>query len=113
MADEVKRNPFAARSGARPGAPGAAKHVVGPTLREQGGSMPCGCKVGPDEENKIRFWFCPPHAVAYELLEVLQQAQTVLDDIANNAPDDYDPTMAMDVSMKARKVIKKAKGDWR
>ena len=44
---------------------------------------------------------------------MLQQAQTVLDDIANNAPDDYDPTMAMDISMKARKVIKKAKGDWR
>ena len=98
----------------RPGAPGGTKAVPGPTLRESGGSLPCGCKVAHDpEDNKLRYWFCPPHAVAYEMLEAMQEAQKVLDEMMNHVNDDYDTSAAMEAGIKMRKVMKKAKGDWR
>ena len=96
----------------RPGV-GGAKAVPGPTLHA-GGTMPCGCKVANDpEDNKLRYWFCPPHAVAYEMLEVLQEGQHILDEIMNHVDDDYDTTKAMEAGIKIRKVLKRAKGDWR
>lgn len=99
--------------GARPAMPGT-RAVPGPTIRDTGGTLPCGCKVAPDpEDNKLRYWFCSPHAVAYEMLEVIQQMQPLLDDLVNNVPSEYDTTPAMEAGIKARKVIKKAKGDWR
>ena len=105
---------FPPRPAGRPGAPGAPKTIPGPTIREAGGTLPCGCKVAHDpEDNKLRYWFCPPHAVAYEMLEVLQQAQQVIDDVSNNAPGEYDTTPAMEAGIKIRRVLKKAKGDWR
>jgi hypothetical protein len=95
-------------------APGGTKPIPGPTLREAGGSLPCGCKVAHDpEDNKLRYWFCPPHAVAYEMLEVLQEMQKALDTLVNAAPPDFDTAVAMDVGIKARRVLKRAKGDWR
>jgi hypothetical protein len=98
---------------ARPGAPGT-KAVPGPTLRESGGTLPCGCKVAPDpEDNKLRYWFCSPHAVAYEMLEVIQQMQPIMDELVNNVSGEYDTTAAMEAGIKARRVIKKAKGDWK
>ena len=97
--------------GARPGAP---KAVPGPTLRESGGSIPCGCKVANDpDDNKLRYWFCPPHAVAYEMLEVLQSVQPVLDELVNNVNADFDTSNAMEAGIRMRKVLKRAKGDWR
>ena len=116
MADDVKKPPL------RPGAPGGLgakpggglKAVPGPTLRESGGTIPCGCKVATDpDDNKLRYWFCPPHAVAYEMLEALQGIQPVIDDLMNNVRDDYDTTSAMEAGIKLRKVLKRAKGDWR
>jgi hypothetical protein len=97
----------------KPGAMGGPKAVPGPTLHA-GGTMPCGCKVANDpEDNKLRYWFCPPHAVAYEMLEALQAMQTVVDEMMNNVNDDYDTTGAMEAGIKVRKVLKRAKGDWR
>jgi hypothetical protein len=94
--------------------PGAAKAVPGPTLRETGGTIPCGCKVANDpDDNKLRYWFCPPHAVAYEMLEVLNSVQPAIDELMNNVKDDFDTSAAMDVGIKIRKVLKRAKGDWR
>jgi hypothetical protein len=117
MADEVKKpNPFARPAPGGPGMakPGGVKAVPGPTLRESGGTIPCGCKVAHDpDDNKLRYWFCPPHAVAYEMLEVLQAVQPALDDLVNNAKDEFDTTGAMEAGIKLRRVLKRAKGDWR
>ena len=113
MADKPLNPPL------RPGAPlgtrpGGAKAVPGPTLRESGGTIPCGCKVAHDpDDNKLRYWFCPPHAVAYEMLEVLNMVQPVLDELVNNVNDAYDTTNAMEAGIKLRRVLKRAKGDWR
>ena len=96
-----------------PGRPGSGpRGIPGPSIREGGGSAPCGCNVAHDEENKLRIYFCPPHAVAYEMLEALQAGLTALDDVANNAPAGFDATAAMEAAMKSRKVLKKAKGNW-
>jgi hypothetical protein len=107
----VSRRPFQKPKDA--GRADAGTRVVpGPTVREKGGTLPCGCKVDLDEHSKTRFFFCSPHAVAYELLEAVKAGLAVLDDLVNDPPDDYDVTDAMDAAMKARRVIKKAKGDW-
>ena len=47
------------------------------------------------------------------MLDVIQQMQPLLDDLVNNVPSEYDTTAAMEAGIKARKVIKKAKGDWK
>ena len=111
MPDEPNRRPLqrpkdAGRTGA------GSKAVPGPTIRESGGNLPCGCKVAHDDERKLRVYFCSPHAVAYELLEAVQEGLAVLDDLVNNAPADYNLTAAMEAAMKARRVLKKAKGSW-
>ncbi len=114
MADEVKKPPLRPTPGALGAKPGAPKAVPGPTIREAGGTIPCGCKVATDpDDNKLRYWFCPPHAVAYEMLEILTGVQPILDELVNNAKDEYDTSSAMDAGMKLRKVLKRAKGDWR
>jgi hypothetical protein len=89
--------------------------VPGPTFRAAGDSLPCGCRYAPDEDTrKLRVHFCSPHAVAYEMLEALQEILTALDDLVNNAaPPGYDSTAAMEAGMKARRVLKKARGAWR
>ena len=109
MPDDRKMplRPGAARPGAGP------KGIPGPSIREGGGSLPCGCNVAHDEDSKLRLYFCAPHAVAYEMLEALQQSLEIIDNIANNPPSpDYDVGPAMETAMKARKVLKKAKGSW-
>ncbi len=81
--------------------------IAGPTFRMDSG-LPCGCRIGRDE-GKFRLWYCPTHAVAYEMLEVLRLNLTVLDQIINSTSStDCDLTHAMDVGMRARKVIRKA-----
>ena len=109
MPDDRKTplKPVAGRPGIGP------KGIPGPSIREGGGTLPCGCSVAHDEDKKLRLYFCPPHAVAYEMLEALQQSLELIDNIANNPPSpDYDVTAAMEAAMKARRVLKKAKGTW-
>ena len=92
---------------------GATKGIPGPSIREGGGTLPCGCAIGHDDDNKMRFFYCAPHAVAYEMLEALQESLALLDDIANNPPSpQYDVAPAMETAMKARKIVRKAKGSW-
>lgn len=115
MPDPTPRSPLRSKvPDTKKTAPGTT--VPGPTFRAAGDSLPCGCKFAPDEDTrKLRIYFCSPHAVAYEMMEALQQNLAVLDDILNNAPppDDYDTTAAMEAGMHARAVLKKAKGNWR
>ena len=40
--------------------------LPGPTLRDDGGMMPCGCKVEVDPAGNASSGFCAPHALAYE-----------------------------------------------
>jgi len=95
------------------GAP-APKGIPGPTIREGGGALPCGCNVARDEENKLRLYFCSPHAVAYEMMEALQETLEIVDNLANNPPTpEYDVGPAMEAAMKTRRILKKAKGNWR
>ena len=90
---------------------GGPKGIPGPSIRAGGGTLPCGCNVAHDEDNKLRLYFCAPHAVAYEMLEALQASLEVIDNIANTPPSpDYDIGPAMEVGMKVRKVLRKAKG---
>jgi hypothetical protein len=95
--------------------PGKGKQVPGPTLPAggQAGPLPCGCRVAPDPDSKMRYWFCNPHAVAYEMLEVLKEAEGVINQIVAASPNGFDTTGAMEIGMKARKVLKKARGDWK
>lgn len=101
------------RPGARPLGVPPPKGIPGPSIREGGGTLPCGCNVARDEDNKLRLYFCSPHAVAYEMLEALQESLELIDNLANNPPADYDAAPAMGVAMKTRRVLKKAKGNWR
>ena len=90
---------------------GGPKGIAGPSIRAGGSTLPCGCNAAQDEDSKLRLYFCAPHAVAYEMLEVLQASLEIVDNIANNPPSpDYDIGPAMEVGMKARKVLRKAKG---
>jgi hypothetical protein len=95
--------------------PGKGKQVPGPTLPAggQAGPLPCGCRVAPDPDSKMRYWFCNPHAVAYEMLEVLKEAEGVINQLVAASPNGFDTTGAMEIGMKARKVLKKARGDWK
>ena len=87
--------------------------VPGPALRDAGGTMPCGCRVELDPQAQLRYSFCQPHELAYEMLGSLQAIQPVIDDLMNNVDVNYDTTSAMEAGMKVRKVLQRAHGDWR
>src|SRR5688572_26029713 len=89
------------------------KPIPGPTLRDAGGTMPCGCKVDVNPNDKLRYCFCTTHALAYEILGSLQAIQPVIDDLMNNVNANYDTTTAVEAGIKLRKVLQRAKGDWR
>ena len=89
------------------------KLVPGPTLRDDGGMMPCGCKVDVDPAGNARFGFCAPHELAQEMLGSLQAIRPVLDDMVNNVNANYDTTTAMEAGIKLRKVLQRATGGWR
>lgn len=85
------------------------KGLAGPTIRLTDQRMPCGCRLDRDEDRKLRIYYCAPHAFAYETLDALQEATKVVDQIVAAAPADWDVTHAMEVGMKARRVLKKVK----
>jgi hypothetical protein len=36
-------------------------------------SLPCGCRIARDNDTKrLRLWYCPTHAAAFEVLEALR-----------------------------------------
>ena len=112
MLTDIRKPPL------RQSAPGfraelGVKWVPGPALRDTGGMMPCGCKIEVDPDSELRYRFCSPHALAYEMLGSLQAIQPVIDDLVKNVNADYDATPAMEAGIKVRKVLQRAKGDWR
>jgi len=111
--DDIRKPPVrqSATEGLR--ARSGVKLVPGPTLRDAGGTMPCGCKVEVDPTGNARFGFCAPHALAYEMLGSLQALRPVIDDMMNNVNANYDTTTAMEAGIKLRKVLQRATGDWR
>lgn len=86
------------------------KAIPGPTFKLED-SLPCGCRVGRDDGTlKLRLWYCPTHAAAFEMLEVLRLNLTALDELVNNAPAGSAShlTQAMDAGMRARITIRRA-----
>jgi hypothetical protein len=48
------------------------KTVPGPNFRIDN-SLPCGCRIARDDDTKrLRLWYCPTHAAAFEVLEALR-----------------------------------------
>jgi hypothetical protein len=48
------------------------KTVPGPNFRIDN-SLPCGCRIARDEDTKrLRLWYCPTHAAAFEVLDALR-----------------------------------------
>jgi hypothetical protein len=83
--------------------------VPGPNFRVDN-SLPCGCRISRDEDTKrLRLWYCPTHAAAFEVLEALRQNVDVLDTVIKHVPSDV-PAMggALDAEVRARTAIRRA-----
>ena len=87
------------------------KTIPGPTFKIDS-AIPCGCRVSRDDDTqKLRLWYCPTHAAAFELLEVLRSNLTALDAVVEQAgTGKCDPSTAMDAAMRTRLLIRKATG---
>jgi hypothetical protein len=87
------------------------KTIPGPTFKIDS-AIPCGCRVSRDEDTqKLRLWYCPAHASAFELLEILRSNLTALDGVVEQAAaGKCDPSAAMDAAMRTRLAIRKATG---
>ncbi len=88
---------------------GAPKAILGPTFKIDI-PLPCGCRVCRDDgTSKLRMWYCPTHAAAFEVLEALRLNLSVLDHVIEQASSStIDVSAAMEVGMKARAAIRKA-----
>jgi hypothetical protein len=54
-------------------------------------------------------WYCPTHAAAFEILEVLRSNLTALDAIVEQtSAGKCDPSLAMEAGMRTRLAIRKA-----
>ena len=111
MINDIRKPPMRQATTLR--AESGMKLVPGPTLRDAGGMIPCGCKVEMDPDDKVRYCFCAPHAFAYEMLGSLQAIKPVIADLVNNVHANYDTTNAMEAGLKLNKVLQRATGDWR
>ena len=85
------------------------KSIPGPTFKVDS-PLPCGCKVAREDcSGKFRLWYCPTHAAAFEILEVLRFNHDALGNVLRHVPDaNGDLDFARDAEFKARSVIRKA-----
>jgi hypothetical protein len=88
-----------------------AKSIAGPVFKI-GDLIPCGCRVRRDEGSlKFRLWYCATHAAAFEMLEALRVAVEALEKTVKHVPaTDDDLSLAMDATMRARTLARKAAG---
>ena len=88
-----------------------AKTIPGPTFKMDN-SLPCGCRISRDgDTQKLRLWYCPTHAAAFEILEVLRSNLTALDAVVEQTTSGKcDPSIAMEAGMRTRAAIRKASG---
>ena len=83
------------------------KTVPGPNFRVDN-SLPCGCRINRDDDTKrLRFWYCPPHAAAFEMLEALRVNLDALDSVIKHVPVERSMP-ALDAEVRGRTVVRRA-----
>ena len=85
------------------------KTVPGPTFRLDN-SLPCGCRINRDDETKrMRLWYCPTHAAAFEILEALRANLDALDSVIKRMPGEpADVGSALDAEVRGRNAVRRA-----
>jgi len=85
------------------------KTVPGPNFRMDN-SLPCGCRINRDDDTKrLRFWYCPPHAAAFEMLEALRVNLDALDSVMKHVPASRTEVgEALDAEIRGRTVVRRA-----
>ena len=86
-----------------------SKMIPGPTFKMDS-PLPCGCKIAREYgSGKYRLWYCPTHATAFEILEVLRFNHDALGAVLKHMPDtNGELDFARDAEFRARAVIRKA-----
>ena len=85
------------------------KTVPGPNFKIDN-SLPCGCRINRDDDTKrLRLWYCPPHAAAFDMLEVLRVNLDALDSVIKHVPTARaDVGLALDAEFRGRTVVRRA-----
>jgi hypothetical protein len=84
------------------------KTVPGPNFRIDN-TLPCGCRISRDEDTKrLRLWYCPTHAAAFEVLEALRQNVDALDTVMKQVPTEFSPVDIRNAGVRARTAIRRA-----
>jgi hypothetical protein len=83
--------------------------VPGPNFRIDN-SLPCGCRISRDDDTKrLRLWYCPTHAAAFEVLEALRMNVDALDTVMKQVPSELTAVGgARDAGVRARTAIRRA-----
>jgi hypothetical protein len=85
------------------------KIVPGPNFRIDN-SLPCGCRINRDDDTKrLRLWYCPTHAAAFEMLDALRVNLDVLDGMIKQVSAEVSEMgTARDAGVRARTAIRRA-----
>ena len=85
------------------------KTVPGPNFRIDN-SLPCGCRISRDDDTKrLRLWYCPTHAAAFEVLEALRMNVDALDTVIKHVSSEVTEVGgARDAEVRARTAIRRA-----
>ena len=83
--------------------------VPGPNFRLDN-SLPCGCRINRDDETKrLRLWYCPTHAAAFEILEALRANLDALDSVIKHIPcEQPEVGSALDAEVRGRTAVRRA-----
>ena len=58
---------------------------------------------------RLRLWYCPPHAAAFDMLEVLRVNLDALDSVIKHVPAERSEVCsALDAEMRGRTVVRRA-----
>ena len=85
------------------------KTLPGPNFKIDN-SLPCGCRINRDDDTKrLRFWYCPPHAAAFDMLEALRVNLDALDSVIKHVPAErFEISSALDAEVRGRTVVRRA-----
>jgi hypothetical protein len=84
------------------------KTVPGPNFRLDN-TLPCGCRISRDDDTKrLRLWYCPTHAAAFEVLEALRLNVDALDTVMKQVPTEFTAVDVRDAGVRARTAIRRA-----
>ena len=85
------------------------KTVPGPNFRLDN-SLPCGCRINRDDDTKrLRLWYCPTHAAAFEILEALRANLDALDTVIKHMPGETSEVgSVLDAEIRGRTALRRA-----